>query len=97
MHISEEEAKDERNYEANVKDFISGSMGIYSSKAGFVLMCILKFYHGPYDSAGTYYIKKSTCKRIKHDRLTGDERVVDVGMSLEISHNDRTYSNNYWY
>ncbi len=97
MYISEADAQNERSFENEVKDFISSSMGLYNITAGFVLKYILKFYHGPYSSAGTYYISKSTCKRIKHDRLTGEEIVTDVGMGIEISHNGRTFSSNYWY
>lgn len=95
-NISEREAQSERDYEEAIRDFLSFTAGIPSWALGGAVGVALHFYYSPYDIAGIYYITKSTCKRIHHDRKTGEERVVAVGCGFEITHNGNTESRDLW-
>lgn len=96
-NVSEREAQSERDYEEAIRDFLSLVAGIPSWALGGAVGVALHYYHSPYDTAGVYYITKSTCKRILHDRETGEERVVAVGCGFEITHNGNTESRDFWY
>lgn len=97
LDISEEEARNERILEIVIKNFAMGEMGLVSGGIAFLLSFIMHYAHSPYDRAGTYYIYKTPCQRIQHDRLTGEERIVERGEKIEITHNGmRTGGRTIW-
>ncbi|WP_135100573.1 hypothetical protein [Peptoniphilus raoultii] len=96
MTISEDEARNEKIYEDAIKLYATTVLGVYGATFSAFVGFVMLFYNG-YNSAGDYYITKSTCKRIRHDRLTGEEKVVDIGNGFEISHSGVTRSGDFWY
>ncbi|WP_308533848.1 hypothetical protein [uncultured Peptoniphilus sp.] len=96
MTISEDEARNEKIYEDAIKLYATTALGVYGATFSAFVGFVMLFYNG-YNSAGDYYITKSTCKRIRHDRLTGEEKVVDIGNGFEISHSGVTRSRDFWY
>lgn len=98
FRISEEEARNEQAYEEAIRKGVETAVGFYAgTDAGDIAGWMMQYYHSPYDSAGWYEIKAYTCRRIRHDRLTGETRQVSVGDRYVIIHNGQTYDRDFWY